>query len=116
MVKDCIFCKIIRGEIPAEIIFRDENIIAFHDINPKAPVHFLVLPVVHIESIRDLKDEDSNLMGELMLGIKKIAQKVGIDKTGYKVIANNGILAGQLVLHLHFHVLGKLGKVPHWQI
>lgn len=113
---DCIFCKIIKGEIPGKFVYQDDKMVAFHDITPKAPVHVLVVPVKHLESIREINGEDKELMGELLLGIKKVTEKLGIDKNGYKVVANNGEGSGQLVFHLHFHVLGGWDKSPGWQV
>lgn len=115
-MSDCIFCKIINGELPSKKVYEDKNLVVFHDISPKAPVHVLVAPVKHVESIREVEDEDKNLMGELILAIKKIAQKLGIDKSGYKVVINNGQGSGQLVFHLHFHVLGGWGDNPKWNV
>ncbi len=115
-MSDCLFCKIIKGEIPGKFVYRDEKLVAFHDISPKAPVHVLVVPVKHIESIREVNSEDKELLGDLILGIKNIAQKLGVDKDGYKVVANNGEGSGQLVFHLHFHVLGGWGKSPGWEV
>ncbi len=113
---DCIFCKIIKGEIPGKFVYRDAQIAAFHDINPKAPIHVLVLPIKHMESIREINEEDRDLMGELLLKVKNIAQKLGIEKSGYKLVANNGVGAGQLVLHLHFHLLGGWNDNPKWEV
>lgn len=112
----CIFCKIIKGELPGKFVYRDGQMAAFHDINPKAPVHVLLMPVKHVESIREINEEDKALLGELILAVKKIAQKLGIDKSGYKVVVNNGQGAGQLVLHLHFHVLGGWSNNPKWEV
>lgn len=113
---NCIFCKIIKGEIPGKFVYQDEKMVVFHDINPKAPVHVLVVPVKHIGSLREIDGEDKELLGNLMLKVKQIAEKLGIDKTGYKLIANNGEGAGQLVFHLHFHLLGGWSEKPHWQV
>lgn len=115
-MSDCLFCKIIKGEIPGKFVYQDARMAAFHDINPKAPVHVLLVPVKHIGSIMDINDGDKELMGELTFGIKKIAQKLGIDKSGYKVVANNGKDAGQLVFHLHYHILGGWDKSPGWEV
>lgn len=115
-MSDCIFCKIIKGEIPGKFAYQDAQIVAFQDINPKAPIHVLVVPVKHLESIREINDEDKDLMGELLLKVKKIAQKLGIDKSGYKLVANNGEGAGQLVFHLHFHLLGGWSDNPKWEV
>lgn len=115
-MSDCLFCKIIKGELPSKIVYKDDKMVAFHDINPKAPIHVLLVPVKHMGSIIDVTDDDKELLGELTLGIKKIAQKLGIDKNGYKVVANNGAGAGQLVFHLHYHILGGWSKSPGWEV
>jgi len=99
----CLFCKIINKEIPANIILEDENFIAFHDINPKAPVHILAIPKIHVDSFNET---DGELMGKMTSFIQKIAKEVNIDKSGYRVITNIGENGGQEVKHLHFHVLG----------
>lgn len=106
-MRNCIFCKIIEGEIPADIIYKDKKFVAFEDINPKAPFHILVVPKKHIISINHLKKEDRDLIGELILITKKIARKVKINKKGYKLVFNVGKGGGQLINHLHLHVLGR---------
>lgn len=113
---ECIFCKIIKGEIPGKFVYRDEDITAFYDINPKAPVHVLVLPVKHMESLIDLQDTDKDLAGQLMISVKKIAEKLKIAEEGYKVVINNGSGAGQLVFHLHIHLLGGWRESPKWEV
>lgn len=113
---NCLFCKIIKGEIPGKFVYQDERVVAFHDINPKAPVHILVVPVKHIESINEINGEDKDLMGEILLKVKEIAKKLNIDKSGYKLVANNGKGSGQLVFHLHFHLLGGWIDNPKWEV
>jgi len=110
-MEDCIFCKIINKEIPSNIVYEDEEIIAFEDLNPKAPVHTLVIPKKHIDSLKELNDENSNIIGKIYLVINKIAEDKGIKEKGYRVIVNCGHDGGQEVQHLHFHLLGgkKLG-------
>lgn len=115
-MNDCLFCKIIKGEIPGKFVHKDDKIAAFRDISPKAPAHVLVVPVKHIESVREITEEDKDLMGDLMLGVKNIAEKLGLDKSGYKIVANNGSGAGQVVFHLHLHVLGGWDKSPEWEV
>lgn len=115
-MSDCLFCKIIKGEIPGKFEYRDDKIVAFHDISPKAPVHVLVVPVKHIESVIDIKEEDKSLMGEIMVGVRNVANKLGLDKNGYKIVANNGKGSGQVVFHLHFHVLGGWKEKPEWEV
>lgn len=108
---DCIFCKIIKREIPSSIVYEDNEIIAFRDVNPQAPIHILVIPKKHISSLVDLKEEDEIVVGKIYTVINKIAEQEGIDKKGFRVIVNCGENGGQEVKHLHFHILGgkKLG-------
>lgn len=102
---DCIFCKIINGEIPSNKVYEDESIFAFKDINPQAPIHILVIPKKHIESIIDIDKNDEVLIGKIFTAINEIAHSLGIDQTGFRVISNCGEDAGQTVKHLHFHIL-----------
>ena len=108
-MEDCIFCKIIKGEIPANKVYEDEEVLAFHDINPAAPIHILVIPKKHISMLTDLKEEDERLIGKIYTTKNKIAEKEGFKEAGYRVIANCGKDSGQEVMHIHFHILG--GKV-----
>lgn len=110
-MKECIFCKIINKEIPSSVVYEDDEILAFRDINPAAPVHILVIPKKHISSLVDLKEEDELVVGRIYTVINKITRKEGIDEKGFRVIVNCGEDGGQEVQHLHFHVLGgkKLG-------
>ena len=110
-MEDCVFCKIIRKEIPSEIVYEDDEIIAFRDIQPAAPIHILVIPKKHIPSLLELREEDKELIGNIHLCINKIAKQEGIDKNGFRIIVNCGEDAGQEVKHLHYHVLAgkKLG-------
>lgn len=103
---NCIFCMIGNGDIPANVAYEDDKIIAFHDLEPQAPVHVLVIPKKHIMSLDDLKEEDRDLIGHIMLTIPKIAADLGLEN-GYRVVSNNGEDAFQTVKHLHFHILGK---------
>jgi histidine triad (HIT) family protein len=102
---DCIFCKIIEGKIPGNFVYHDDEIVAFKDIKPAAPTHLLVVPVKHIASLVDLAN-DLALIGNMVAVANKLAKDEGIDKTGYRLVINNGKNAGQLVAHLHIHVLG----------
>ncbi len=111
-MSDCIFCKIIAGEIPTPMVYQDEDLVAFPDINPKSPTHLLVVPRKHIPRLAELTEQDTVLAGKLMLAIGNIARQVGIAEQGFRVITNNGGFAGQDVPHLHFHVLG--GKPMGW--
>lgn len=110
-MEDCVFCKIIKGEVPSEKIYEDEDVIAFKDIYPVAPVHILVIPKKHISTLLDVKEEDSHLISHIYQVINKIAKDMGIDKDGFRVIVNCGKDGGQIVMHVHFHLLAgkKLG-------
>ena len=110
-MKDCIFCKIINKEIPSEIVYEDEKVIEFNDINPAAPIHILVIPKKHIETLIDISDEDSALIAHIYQTINRIAIERKFANNGFRVIANCGKDSGQEVMHIHFHVLGgkKLG-------
>ena len=111
-MEDCLFCKIIKGDIPSTKVYEDEFVYAFKDINPEAPVHILVVPKKHIKSMNEIEEIDENLIGKIFLAIKKIAKEQGVAEQGYRVISNCGKDAGQTVMHLHFHILGgrKLGE------
>ena len=114
MAKETIFSKIVAGEIPCNKIYEDDLVLAFYDINPDAKIHALVIPKSnHLERLSDLENSDAELIGHMMISIAKIAKKLGIDKTGYRVITNSGDDAHQEVEHLHFHILGgeTLGKL-----
>ncbi len=102
---NCIFCKIIKGEIPSEKVYEDDEIIAFKDINPAAPIHILVVPKKHIETLLDIKEEDNYLISKIFAIINKIAKQIGIEKNGFRIIANCGKDSGQEVMHIHFHLL-----------
>jgi len=113
--RDCIFCKIAHGEAPADIVCQGDELVAFKDINPSAPVHVLVIPKKHVRSINDLKDEDGDLIPEMFLMARKIVKEQGIAQSGYKLIFNVERGGGQLVFHLHLHILGGWGqkRYPH---
>ena len=108
---DCIFCKIINKEIPASVVYEDEEILAFKDINPQAPVHIIVIPKKHIEKITEIEEQDEAVIGKIYSVINKIATEQGIAQEGFRVIINCGENGGQEVKHIHFHLLGgtKLG-------
>ena len=110
-MEDCVFCKIIKGEIPTEKVYETDEILAFKDIHPAAPIHILVVPKKHISMLTDLKPEDEALIGKIYTTINEIAEQEGFKKQGYRVIANCGKDSGQEVMHIHFHMLGgkKLG-------
>lgn len=107
---DCLFCKIIKKEIPADIVYEDKKVLAFKDIAPQAPVHILVIPKEHAKNIYELKD--FSLLPALFETIREVASQKGIDQTGFRVVLNNGREAGQAVDHLHFHLLG--GRPLSW--
>ena len=111
-MEDCIFCNIIKREIPSEIVYEDEEIIAFKDIQPAAPIHILIIPKKHIASLVQLEKEDEALVGKIYTVINKVADLVGVKEKGYRVIVNCGKDGGQEVQHLHFHLLAgkQLGE------
>ena len=108
---DCLFCNIIQGKIPAQVVYRDAECIAFNDIHPVAPVHVLFVPIRHIESVSTLTAADRETVGHLVLSAANYARELGIERSGYRVVANVGPDAGQTVFHLHLHLLG--GKPLH---
>ncbi len=108
---DCVFCKIINGEIPSQKVYEDEDILAFHDISPVAPVHVIVIPKTHITSLNEIEDEHQPLMGKLFGVIKKLARELNLDD-GYRVVNNCGENGNQTVPHLHFHLIG--GRMMTW--
>lgn len=108
MSDDCLFCKIVRGEIPSATVADGDAWIAFNDIHPKAPVHILIVPKRHIATLSDAAPDDRALLGELLLAASTVAKTVGISESGYKVAINVGKAGGQEVFHLHVHVLGGL--------
>lgn len=111
MNPDCLFCKIVAGQIPAGKLYEDDAIVAFRDISPQAPVHFLVIPKKHIVGPAFIEAEDELLIGKMLRAAAKIAAELGITD-GYRLVLNNGLDAGQTVFHLHLHVLG--GRLMHW--
>lgn len=111
-MSDCIFCKIAKGEVPSDIIYEDDKIIAFNDLNPQAPVHFLVIPKEHISSMNEIDENNVSIISHISLVINKIAKEKGIDEKGYRIVNNCGEFGGQTVEHLHFHILG--GRKMLW--
>lgn len=103
MSEDCIFCKIINGDFNTEFVYENEYVVVFKDINPKAPIHLLVVPKIHVASLNEL--EDKNLMAELLMAVKETTKKIGLKS--YKTLINTGKEAGQEVFHLHIHILGE---------
>lgn len=103
---DCIFCKIVRGEMPCSKVYEDDKVLAFNDIDPQAPVHVLVIPKKHYDSILDIKDDEIDIVAHIHKIINKIAKEKGIDKTGFRIVNNCGEDANQVVKHIHYHILG----------
>jgi histidine triad (HIT) family protein len=110
MKEDCIFCQIVEGKMEADIVYQDETFVAFRDINPKAPVHILIVPRKHIVSINNITEENKGLMGEMFLVAQKVAQEMGVREKGYKLVFNVGRGGGQVIDHLHLHLLGGWGS------
>lgn len=106
-MEDCIFCKIIKGEIPSTKVYEDDNVLAFKDINPQAPVHVIIIPKVHIQSANMINEDNVQEVSNIFLAINKIVKELGIDESGYRIINNCGKDGGQTVPHLHFHIIGK---------
>jgi histidine triad (HIT) family protein len=105
-MNSCIFCKIIAGEKPAQIVYQDEQVTAFRDIRPVAPTHVLIVPNHHFDSINDLNEADENLAGHLLTIARQIAKEEGVDEDGYRLIINTGVDGGQTVFHMHVHLIG----------
>lgn len=111
-MENCIFCKIIDGEIPSKKIYEDDKVYAFNDINPEAPVHFLVIPKEHIESANALNENNADIVSHIFKVINKLVVELDIAQNGYRIVNNCGEDGGQTVKHLHFHVLG--GRSLQW--
>ena len=109
---DCLFCKMVSGEIKPDIVFEDEEVLAFRDVNPQAPMHVLVIPKTHISTVNDLTPEHASLVGRLYLAAQKIAADEGVAEPGYRLVMNCNADAGQSVYHIHLHVLG--GRPLSW--
>jgi histidine triad (HIT) family protein len=109
---DCIFCKIVAGQIPAKLVYQDEQVLAFHDISPVAPVHVLIVPHRHIESLAVLTEEDAEVISRLLAAAEPVARLTGVAASGYRVVFNVGRDAGIAVYHLHAHLLG--GRKLSW--
>jgi histidine triad (HIT) family protein len=114
MSEDCVFCKIVQKKIPADVVYEDDEVLAFKDLNAKAPVHLLFIPKRHISSLNELEEDDENVLGRILVRIKETARSLGIDGAGYRVVMNCNKDGGQEVFHLHFHLLGgrHLGWPP----
>ena len=111
-MSDCLFCKIRDGQIPAAITYRDEELLAFKDINPRAPLHQLIIPLKHVASLTTAQPEDAELLGKLMLAGSQLAREAGYADSGFRVVMNAGKDAGQTVFHVHLHVLA--GRALAW--
>lgn len=109
---DCIFCKIVKGEIPAKIAYQDDKVLVFDDINPKAPHHKLIIPIKHISTTNDIGIEDEALIGHMVTTAAKIAKDLGIAEDGYRIVMNCNAHGGQVVFHIHMHLLG--GRSLQW--
>lgn len=109
---NCIFCKIIKRQQPAKIVYEDDQVVAIEDIRPQAPVHLLVIPRKHVPTLKDAESSDEAMMGHLFMVVAHLARERQLEARGYRTVVNNGPWAGQTVYHLHLHVLG--GRVFHW--
>jgi histidine triad (HIT) family protein len=109
---DCLFCKIVAGEIEADVVHTSDRVVAFRDINPAAPTHILIIPKAHIESARTLGKEHADVLGELFAAASHLAKANGIDRNGWRLVTNVGAAAGQSIHHVHFHLLG--GRPMAW--
>jgi len=108
----CIFCKIVSKSIAAKVLFEDEDLLAFHDLNPMAPVHVLIIPKKHIVGLGDATPEDALVLGKLLIAARRVAEETGIAHSGFRTVINHGAHAGQSVFHLHVHVIG--GRAMAW--
>lgn len=110
-MQDCVFCKIVDRQLPSTVVYEDDKVMAFNDINPVAPIHVIIIPKEHIANVNGLTEENAQVMGDIHLAAKKIAEKLGIADKGYRLINNCGPDAGQTVFHLHYHLIAgvKLG-------
>jgi histidine triad (HIT) family protein len=111
-MSDCLFCKFVSGEIQPEVVYDNQDVLAFRDVNPQAPTHILVIPKRHISTLNDLQADDAELIGKLYLAAQKVAQDEGIAEPGYRTLINCNAEAGQSVFHIHLHLLG--GRRMHW--
>lgn len=111
-MSDCIFCRIVLKKIPARIVYEDESVLAFEDVNPQAPVHVLVIPKKHIPTTLELTEDDNALIGHLFQTANRIAKERGIEQRGFRLVMNTNHESGQSVYHIHLHLLG--GRLMHW--
>lgn len=111
-MSDCLFCKIAAKQIPAKVVFEDEKVLAFRDINPQAPAHLLVIPKQHLSTLNDLREDHAQLVGHMVLAAQRLAQSEGLAEDGYRLVMNCNENGGQTVFHIHLHLLG--GRGMHW--
>lgn len=111
-MEDCVFCKIIRNELPSEKVYEDDKVLAFKDANPEAPVHVIIVPKKHIPSLNEITLEDELILGHIFTVAKLVAEKLGVSENGYRVVSNCGKDGGQTVPHVHYHLLA--GRVLGW--
>jgi histidine triad (HIT) family protein len=112
-MSDCLFCKIIAGQIPSEIAYQDEHCVAFRDINPAAPMHYLIVPRTHVATVNDATAENAELFGRLYVAAANLARQLGVDARGYRLVTNCNKDAGQVIFHVHVHFLA--GQPMGWQ-
>ena len=111
-MSDCVFCKIVNKEIPAEIVYEDDYVIAFNDMKPITPIHLLLVTKKHIKSLNDLQEEDVEIVGRLQMAAKYIAEKLGFKESGFRLVSNCGPDAEQVVMHIHYHLIA--GRPLNW--
>ena len=111
-MSDCLFCRMVKGEIKPDVVYEDEEVLAFRDLNPQAPVHVLVIPKLHLSTLNDLEESHAALMGKLYLAAKQVAEQEGMAERGYRTVINCNAEAGQSVYHIHLHLLA--GRAMHW--
>lgn len=111
---DCLFCKMVSGEIKPDVLYENDDVLAFRDINPQAPVHILIIPKRHVSTLNDLEERDAGMIGKLFLAAKNVAAQEGIDEAGYRTLINCNEQGGQVVFHIHLHLLGgrRMGWPP----
>lgn len=112
MKNDCTFCSIVAGEQEADLVYEGEEVVAFHDVNPQAPIHILLIPREHVSTVNELEESHAEVVGKLFLKARDLAQKQGIDEDGYRLVMNTNRQAGQSVFHIHLHLLG--GRQLQW--
>ena len=111
-MSECLFCRMVKGEIKPDVVYEDEDVLAFRDLNPQAPLHALVIPKLHLATLNDLDESHAALMGKLFLAARQVAEQEGLAKRGYRTVINCNAEAGQSVFHVHLHVLA--GRAMHW--